>query len=279
MQIIEKSIIYDEPEISMLRASGNMCFDMHIHTNYSDGMNSVSEVLETAKDLGIGISITDHNEIKGSLYAKRLIDKNKNFSNIFLIPGIEVTVKENYHVLVYFTNFEDLSIFYLKAIKPFLNVNTIRTKTNIVALDMIKCAREFDSLIFLAHPFVITGIFVSGKGDHTEILSEVDGFEIINGCIPESSNLKAIRWQNNFGNLNFCAGSDSHFKKFIGSSLTCTNNKIKSIKDYFNTIRNRKHKIIGKSVIPKDLVVNHLFFYRLMWNKLKNTEVIKKISS
>ena len=38
--------------------------DLHIHTNNSDGSDSVSQILEKAQAMGINlISITDHNKV------------------------------------------------------------------------------------------------------------------------------------------------------------------------------------------------------------------------
>ena len=280
MRILEKNVIYDEPDVLLLNASNHICVDMHTHTKYSDGVNSVPAVLRHAKKLGIGIAITDHNCINGAIYAKQLIKNKKEFQGLLLIPGIEVTVKEGYHILAYFSSFEDLTQFYIRAIRPFLTRKAINTNTNIIALDMIKVAREYDSLLFLAHPFVVTGVFVSAKDDPSEVVSEVDGFEVINACIPENANLQAIRWFSNFEHRNFCAGSDSHFNPLTGSALTLVDiNKVKTAKDFIEEIRNKNHRVIGKSVTTRDLALNHLFFYRLLWNKIRNMKVVKKISS
>ena len=41
--------------------------DLHFHSKYSDGNNAVSSIAKRALELGIGIAITDHNEIKGAV--------------------------------------------------------------------------------------------------------------------------------------------------------------------------------------------------------------------
>ena len=48
--------------------------DLHFHTHYSDGNNSIEEIAKQAGKLGIGVAITDHNEIKGAVE----IDSYKN---------------------------------------------------------------------------------------------------------------------------------------------------------------------------------------------------------
>lgn len=48
--------------------------DLHIHSNYSDGKNSIEEILEfveTKTDLDV-IAITDHNTIEGALLARQV---------------------------------------------------------------------------------------------------------------------------------------------------------------------------------------------------------------
>ena len=56
-------------------------------------------------ELGIGIAITDHNEIKGAV----AIDEYKD---LLTIPGIEITSAEGSHLLVYFYNINELKIFF-----------------------------------------------------------------------------------------------------------------------------------------------------------------------
>lgn len=64
-----------------------MKIDMHIHSDNSDGTKSPKQIVEMAKEIGLEtISITDHNNHKGSLEAIELQDKN-----ITIIPGIEIS--------------------------------------------------------------------------------------------------------------------------------------------------------------------------------------------
>lgn len=63
--------------------------DLHIHTNNSDGTDTVEELLKKAEALNLEyISITDHDNCNGYDKLKRI-----NISNIFsgkIIPGIEI---------------------------------------------------------------------------------------------------------------------------------------------------------------------------------------------
>lgn len=60
--------------------------DLHIHTNYSDGTDSLEKVLEIASDIGLKyISITDHE----SMEAYKNIDEMNNYK-LKIIPGVEL---------------------------------------------------------------------------------------------------------------------------------------------------------------------------------------------
>jgi len=76
--------------------------DLHIHTNWSDGNNSVEEIVETAKTMGYQyIAITDHslvakgkvemNEEKFMRQIKKINDIQK-FYDIKIIKGIEIDI-------------------------------------------------------------------------------------------------------------------------------------------------------------------------------------------
>ena len=68
--------------------------DMHIHTNNSDGTDSVKELLEKAENLQLKyISITDHDTCRS--YDEL---KNANYTNLFsgtIVKGIEMKVFYN----------------------------------------------------------------------------------------------------------------------------------------------------------------------------------------
>lgn len=66
-----------------------MMIDLHMHTTYSDGADSVEELLKKAENLKLDIiSITDHDNCKA--YSEL---KNKNIRQLYsgkIIPGIEI---------------------------------------------------------------------------------------------------------------------------------------------------------------------------------------------
>ena len=95
--------------------------DLHIHSNYSDGVKSPEEIIDSAiKDNIKYISITDHDSI-----AAQYITKN-NYEGINIIPGIELSseYKEmELHILGYFMDIDN------KALQEVVNeLNTQRIK-------------------------------------------------------------------------------------------------------------------------------------------------------
>lgn len=87
--------------------------DLHIHTNYSDGVFSPEKVLDAAIEVGLDvISLTDHDNILSFDIAQKHIEnlKKEDKKTIKLIQGIEInTMYQDYeiHILGYFMNTEN----------------------------------------------------------------------------------------------------------------------------------------------------------------------------
>ncbi len=81
--------------------------DMHIHTNYSDGVHSPEEIVDLAIEKGLDlIAITDHDSIGGVEEAK-VYSEGKN---IDVVAGIEISCNyagEEVHVLGYFIDYKN----------------------------------------------------------------------------------------------------------------------------------------------------------------------------
>ncbi len=89
--------------------------DMHIHTQYSDGMYSVPELLNFASQRGIDVlSFTDHDVLYANYEMRDLIKKGKtNFAGKY-INGCEIAVSYNgkkYEVLAYDFDLDELARF------------------------------------------------------------------------------------------------------------------------------------------------------------------------
>ena len=76
--------------------------DLHIHTHYSDGVMSPSEIIKIAQNKRLlALSVTDHDTVKGIDESIRLASK----ANLILIPGIELSTQyesSEIHMLSYF---------------------------------------------------------------------------------------------------------------------------------------------------------------------------------
>lgn len=83
-------------------------FDLHTHTNYSDGLDSPTELIDKAINKGLdGISITDHDTIDGLLEA---INYTKEKNIFHIIPGIEFSslyLENEVHILGYFIDIKN----------------------------------------------------------------------------------------------------------------------------------------------------------------------------
>lgn len=70
--------------------------DLHIHSKYSDGIDTLDEILNIAKLKNIpAISLTDHDTTFGVL---EIIEKAKSY-NIKVVPGVEISSVSNGHLI------------------------------------------------------------------------------------------------------------------------------------------------------------------------------------
>ena len=78
-----------------------MFADLHIHSQYSDGLLDISSIISDARNKGIeAIALTDHDTING------VIEMKKKIWDIETIPGIEITVSKKMHILGYFIDYK-----------------------------------------------------------------------------------------------------------------------------------------------------------------------------
>ncbi len=192
-----------------------MKIDMHIHSIYSsDGNVPVEMILKIAKKKGLdAIAITDHNEIRGALKAKKL-------RIIPVIVGIEVSTSKG-HVLGYDIDCQ---------IPRHLSVE-----------ETIEKIHDCGGFAVAAHPYR----FWSGIGEKEVIKNAeiFDAVEIFNGRCKKSSNKKARKLAERLGK-GFTAGSDAHFSYEIGKAGVIVDCEIDDIWDY---LCKGKVEVFGKS--------------------------------
>lgn len=234
-----REIIFSKPDINDLNEQGYKCVDMHFHTVYSDGSATVEEILAKIRKLNIGVSIADHNEIKGCLEIAE-----KKTERYFIIPGIEVKSRELIDILFYFYEIEELKRFFDNEVLPNTKKFFHISRTNIPLSKLIKLHRKYNCLISVAHPFgyslrsSLTEVFKKFKSQ----LEKSDVFEAINGGNTRKQNEKVINYIVK-NNKAFTAGSDGHSIYPLGNVLTCS--KAKNIKEFLDNIKTKKNIVIG----------------------------------
>ena len=234
-------IQFERPNLTEL-IKENTVVDLHFHSHYSDGFNRIEAIARKAYDLGIGIAITDHNEIQGAVE----ID---GYSDVFSIPGIEMTSKEGTHILIYFYHIEHLEVFYKDHVIPYMG-NDIMSSTTLEMEEIIKRARKFKTVIIFPHPFCViyTGIQNSyfPEDRRERIFPMVDGVEVINSENMNKSNLRSALLGFNLGK-GITGGSDGHRISQMGKAVTYATCK-RSRKAFLDAIKKQKTKVIGKEI-------------------------------
>ncbi len=164
-----------------------MLVELHCHTNFSigekvvvEGLNTPEEILKHAKRLGIGAAgITDHDEIDGSLLAKKLEKKY----GVVVITGQEVTTRSG-HVLALGTT---------EWIRPRMTVQ-----------ETIDEIHKQGGIAVAPHPF---DIYNKGIKEKALLCDAMEGFNSLN--VDRVSNTKAYRF-GKIHNMVMIAGSDAH---------------------------------------------------------------------
>lgn len=196
--------------------------DTHVHTHYSDGTAGVPRIERFCRNRGVGLAVTDHNEIRGStsLYERERVP---------VLPGIEVGTEEGIDLLVYFPTAAALEEFYIDAVEPFLRTRYM-VRSWIKSPRCLQVAREMNGYISLAHPFALGRKSLDfqhnrrGKSFVETIMDGVDAIELHNGGVHRQANLKARIYAETAGK-RLTVGSDSHRLGTIGSCGTYLNSK------------------------------------------------------
>ncbi|MCW1301333.1 MAG: PHP domain-containing protein [Candidatus Nanoarchaeia archaeon] len=214
--------------------------DLHIHSLFSDGVNTVDHIAKVAKRKHLdAISITDHDTVSHWKYAERAEKRH----GILILPGIELTVihrNQPFHILAYFPNFDE---------------NVAKgLRRNMSFLDAASEIAEKGGVVVLAHPLVLNGINKENLEDL--IKTELSGGKrLIHGI--EEFNPSAGGFYETLANKYDkaeIAGSDAHEKIGIGLALTLFENP-SCKEDMLEEIRKGRVKnvIIAKSSLERNL--------------------------
>jgi predicted metal-dependent phosphoesterase TrpH len=234
-------VLFDRPDLAQL-LQNNTVVDLHFHSHYSDGLNSVSKIAQRARSLGIGLALTDHNEIRGALE----LDLHED---IFSIPGIEITSAEGSHLLVYFYDTAELKRFYDLHVVPHMGYG-VMSSLSLSMMQIIQRARQHECLVIFPHPYcaLYTGIcnlqFTPGQLD--ELLRMVDGVEAINANNLNRWNLKCTVLGFNLGKT-MVGGSDGHALNHMGRSVTYAPVP-RDRRAFLDALRRQNNQVVGKEI-------------------------------
>ena len=234
-------ILFERPDLDKLKQQYTLA-DMHFHSCYSDGKNPVTAIAQRARQLGIGIAVTDHNEIKGAVE----IDA---FKEVFSIPGIEITSREGTHLLVYFYDIDSLQHFYIHQLKPHLGPE-IMSSTALPMESLIDRARAYETVIVFPHPYsaTFTGICnpYFSQRRRARLFAMADGIEVINAENLKRWNLRSALLGFNLG-MAITGGSDGHRLPQMGKAVCCAPCK-PDRHSFLEAVKNRQARVIGKEI-------------------------------
>lgn len=211
--------------------------DMHFHTEFSmDGVSKIKVLLKECHKLGVGVAITDHNEIQGVINA---LEMN---TGTFIIPGIELTCNIGVHLVLYFPEIIALKEFYRKEVAPLKRKNQFFLPITIEK--MLKIARKYDCYTCAPHPFGpgVIGIMKERKVK-AETIRQIDMIEGINGACFEHENKKAVAWIKEI-KKGISAGTDGHTSAQLGKVLCFSYGK--TPREFLESVKKRKSICIGK---------------------------------
>ncbi|MBI3941427.1 MAG: PHP domain-containing protein [Chloroflexi bacterium] len=199
-----------------------------MHSEFSDGMHSIPEILEYVEhetDLDL-IAITDHDNIEGALLARDLVAKGKYRFEI--IVGMEISTLGG-HLLAY-----DIE-------RPVRGLQMLSTS--------IRKVHEQGGWVVAPHPmsWLTRSIGFRGLMGITKAVDPLlyfDGIEVINPSLAGRVVYdKIVRVNRDVLHLPEVAGSDAHFLEHIGTARTSFEGK--TADDYRRSLKARSTRPHG----------------------------------
>lgn len=150
-----------------------MIYDLHVHTNYSDGLFNPAVVVQNAVERNItGIAITDHDSIDG---IEEAIRESEKYNNIEVIPGIEfgcVYNNEEVHILGLFINYKDKQIInktkILKDERQKRGLRMIKLVNDLGMNITLEDVMEFSRDDFIGRPHIARALMKAGHVDNLQ---------------------------------------------------------------------------------------------------------------
>lgn len=242
----DQRIRFQRPVYKEIRGMGYTAVDMHLHSHHSDAANSIPSIISRAKHLGIGIAITDHNEIQGVVEAYA----SAKAPEILIIPGIELSAQEGPHILMYFYSPGDLRDFFDRHIKGKKGKSEYMA-VQLTVENILDAADNYSCVTVAAHPYGYFGInrgvlkCINNKVLPADIIDRFDGIEVICGGMSPDLNGQAERYAR-VHDLAVTGGSDSHVLPSIGSVVTCV--KADTVECFLAGVLAKESIVIGSTV-------------------------------
>jgi predicted metal-dependent phosphoesterase TrpH len=174
--------------------------DLHIHSDHSDGLASVPEIMDYVQDctdLRV-IAVTDHNTIEGAVFAKSLED----LYDFEVVVGEEISSAQG-HIT---------GLFIDEPIEPGLS-----------AIETIRRINDQDGVAVIPHPFANRAFGPFGLKAVGAILGELafNALEVYNSS-PYLVFANRIAAKTLTGGQGFASmgGSDAHLLRAIGTGCT-----------------------------------------------------------
>lgn len=175
--------------------------DIHIHSNHSDGLASIPEIMEYVQhqtDLRV-IAITDHNTLEGARFARSLSE----LYDFEVVIGEEISSKQG-HILGLFLEEE--------------------VRAGMSAADTVRAIEEQGGIAVIAHPFSAKGVFgPTGRNLFAAAANDwaFHAFEVYNS-------LPFLVWANSMAAKTLAGGrgvaatggSDAHVLEAVGKGYT-----------------------------------------------------------
>jgi len=217
---------------------------MHFHTRYSDSYTSVRRAINLAKKRGVGVAVTDHNLIGGSLEALEMAKSE----GVFIVPGVEISSWDGPHILVYFYSADEMVEYWKKNTEPYIH------RSRWLAIDkgtewILDSLEGVNCVVSAAHPLgylsTIKGVqkAINCGNLDKEIAQRFDSYEVICSGMFRSENIRAKEFADEYG-LGYTGGSDGHMLHELGRVLTIQESD--DLDGFLDGIKKHTNFIVGK---------------------------------
>ena len=235
-----RSVVFQKPQHSSILQEGYSAVDMHNHSEYSDTTTPITTIAKKARKQGIGLALTDHNEVAGNI---KLAQDNPD---LLVVPGLEITTKEMAHVLTYFYSPDEMQDFFDTHIKDSRGGNpNLATKVSVT--DLLDMTKDYNCVIAPAHPFAFPKrfSFISAMERgfvDKKVLKSLHGVEVICGANLRHMNHCAVDWAEELNKATI-GGSDAHTLGSLGSVVTVSEGS--TVEEVLNAIKRKKTSVVG----------------------------------